>query len=241
MLFCALVREVSPILPRTLGTTTAINTVSVYEKTVDVYCTQLGAEAYVVKEMAHDAARTRAVSRLLDGVELEGKTFLDVGCGYGRDVARYLLQGADSYGCDVSPELLRMAEKLYAGLNGRLCVANVRDGLDVGAFPHSVFDIVWSCYVLVHVPREELADVLATLWSKVAAGGSLAIASKLGQGEIIMSNLGNAMPRVMVHYNVDDVVNILTGMGAQIALKYASEEWALPTGAGYFMVRAVKA
>lgn len=82
-----------------------------FRKTVASYQSLEGAEAFVAKERQFMDDRNARVWTLLNDFDLASRRALDVGCGFGRDVAEFRRRGAEGYGCDISPPLLAMAER----------------------------------------------------------------------------------------------------------------------------------
>lgn len=107
------------------------------------------------------------VARLLDGLDLAGKSVLDIGCGAGGvDVALVANHGAGYVtGVDVEDTVLaharRTAEK--AGLANRIGVAKVAPG--PLPFAPASFDVVFSKDSIVHIPDKHalMRDVFRVL------------------------------------------------------------------------------
>lgn len=191
-------------------------TEDVFANTVEVYATEEGAAAYVAKESAFETARNVSVYAAFDGMNLQGLRMLDVGCGYGRDVAEFRRRGAEAYGCDVSGPLLAKAQA-DVGPYFQLHDLRSREPLPFGG----PFDIVWCCFVLVHIPRTELAAVLAKMWGALKPGGTLMILTKSGAGEKIVENMGKA--RIMVYYSAEEIAAELEEKGG--CMEVATENY----------------
>lgn len=88
----------------------------------------------------------RKINIILDNAGVrEGSRVLDVACGTGVLIPDYIRRGADVTGIDISPEMIKLAERKYAGTGVRfICgdieTADVGQGFDAivvyNAFPH---------------------------------------------------------------------------------------------------------
>lgn len=205
-----------------------------FARTVETYCSLSGAAAYVGKEMKHAAARRGTVYLPLEGLELDGWRVLDVGCGFGRDVAEFRRRGAVAFGCDVSDVLLGKARSDYGEGFAKY---DVRGG---GALPfHGGFDLIWCCAVFVHVPRAELDAVIGRMWEGLKPGGRMVMTTKEGQGEKVVDNLGAGLERMMVYYSPGELVNAVRRLGGDMEAMSDSNV-VLPTGDALMWVRARK-
>jgi len=196
-----------------------------FEMTVESYCDPRGAQGFINKETPLHEVRTAQAFGLLKGLDVKGMRILDVGCGYGRDVGKFRQMGAEAWGCDVSPALLEKARENYGNW---FAVDDIRAE---GDFPwKGPFDLVWCCSVLVHVPRVEVLKVLERMWSVIKPGGWLALWAKVGEGERVMTNLGEGLPRVMVYYQMEEILGPLKQWGGEIVVAEDKPAEALPTG-----------
>jgi cyclopropane fatty-acyl-phospholipid synthase-like methyltransferase len=105
------------------------------------------------------AARLRRNSRVLD-----------VGCGSGEPIDRYLLdRGFAVTGIDISSAQVALARSANPD-----SVVEVRDMLDLRPGEYSV-DAIVSFYTIFHAPRETHAGLFATLRSFLPVGGLLLV------------------------------------------------------------------
>lgn len=110
----------------------------------------------------------------LELVPLGGRV-LDAGCGSGRDAMAFLEAGLQVDAFDASPRMARMASELT--------------GIDVQTLRFQefsasrVFDGIWACASLLHVPAAELPDTIARLAAALRGGGVLYASFKEGEGE----------------------------------------------------------
>lgn len=113
-------------------------------------------------------------SRFLDGLAT-GAHVLDAGCGSGRDAKAFAACGYKVSAFDASPALAQMASA-HSGLD-----VQVRRFADVDEV--AVFDAIWCCASLLHVPASEMRQTLASLWRALRPAGRLYVSFKHGQGQ----------------------------------------------------------
>lgn len=100
---------------------------------------------------------------------------LDAGSGSGRDALAFLERGYDIDAFDASPSLCALSTKL-TGIRAR--VMRFQDfAADV------LYDGIWACASLLHVPAGELRDALRRLTNALKPGGALYMSFKYGSGE----------------------------------------------------------
>ena len=99
-----------------------------------------------------------------------GASVLDVGCGAGVPVARYLVErGFAVTGLDVSQVQVALAREHVPGAS-----FDVRDMRQIQPGAYTV-DAVVSFYAIFHTPREQHADILRTLATCLVPGGFLPV------------------------------------------------------------------
>ena len=106
-----------------------------------------------------------------------GGRVLDVGCGSGRDARAFAQQGFRVTAFDASPELAQLAAR-YTGLPVVVADVLALDGpatLDLP--PDTLFDGIWACASLLHVPEARQARAWACLWPLLRPGGRLVYAT----------------------------------------------------------------
>lgn len=129
------------------------------------------AATYAARERRPPAARLDAFMRQLPS----GAAVLDLGCGGGHDSVAMLESGLDVTACDGSAELARAAE---ARIGRKVEIVRFQE-IDW----HDRFDGIWAEASLLHVPRAELADVLARIRRALRPGGILHASFKAGETE----------------------------------------------------------
>jgi SAM-dependent methyltransferase len=139
------------------------------EETLQFY--RGNAEAYAGREITSRKARLTAfLARLPPGASI-----LELGCGAGGDTAEMLARGFDVRATDGSPEMTAVASKRL----GRTVATLLFQELD----EVEAYDGVWANACLLHVPRPELADVLARIWRALKPAGYFFASYKEGDAD----------------------------------------------------------
>jgi ubiquinone/menaquinone biosynthesis C-methylase UbiE len=118
--------------------------------------------------MPFDRAMTDAFASLISG------PVLDVGCGPGHRTAYLQGLGLDSFGIDLSPEMISVARQKYPDL--RFSVGSMLD-LDL---PDASVGGVLSSYSIIHLPPSEVPVALAEFYRVLAPGGYVLVAFHVG-------------------------------------------------------------
>jgi SAM-dependent methyltransferase len=139
------------------------------EETLQFY--RGNAEAYAGREITSRQARLTAFLAQLP----PGATILELGCGAGGDTAEMLARGFDVRPTDGSPEMAAVASK-HLGRTVETLLFHDLDAVEA-------YDAVWANACLLHVPRAELADVLARIWRALKAEGVFYASYKEGDGD----------------------------------------------------------
>ncbi len=129
------------------------------------------AQAYAGREITSRQVRLNRFLVLLS----PGATILELGCGSGGDTAEMLARGFDVSPTDGSPEMAEVASRRL----GRPVATLLFHDLD----KVEAYDGVWANACLLHVPRPELAQVLARIWRALKPGGTFYASFKTGAAE----------------------------------------------------------
>ena len=109
----------------------------------------------------------------------QGGSVLDLGCGSGEPIARYLIeQGRQVVGVDVSPDLIDLCRARFPGQEW--ITADMR-GLNLGRR----FDGLIAWHSLIHLPPEAQPATLAVFARHLRPGGALLFTSGSEHGETI--------------------------------------------------------
>ena len=129
------------------------------EETLQFY--RGNAEAYARRTFTSRQARLMAFLAQLP----PGASILELGCGAGGDTAEMLARGFDVRPTDGAPEMADVASK-HLGRTVETLLFHDLDEVEA-------YDGVWANACLLHVPRDELADVLGLIWRALETGGHL--------------------------------------------------------------------
>jgi 2-polyprenyl-3-methyl-5-hydroxy-6-metoxy-1,4-benzoquinol methylase len=139
------------------------------EETLQFY--RGNAEAYAKRTFTSRQARLIAFLALLP----PGASILELGCGAGGDTEEMLARGFDVHPTDGSPEMAAVASK-HLGRTVRTLLFHDLDAVET-------YDAVWANACLLHVPRPELADVLARIWRALKPEGVFYASYKEGDDD----------------------------------------------------------
>ena len=151
----------------------------VYEDTVDVDMSEI-MEAFL---------------KLLE----EGDTILDLGCGSGRDYLTMYEMGFDVTPLDASEEMCKLAE-IHTGLDVLQMFYEDMEFEDV-------FDGIWACGALVHVPKNEMPEILGRIHDALCSRGVLYMSVRKGEFE------GFRGERYFTDYTMDSLISMISKTG----------------------------
>lgn len=104
-----------------------------------------------------------------------GASILDFGCGSGRDTKAFLELGYRVDAVDGSSELCRMASE-YSGISVKQMLFQDLSAVDM-------YDGIWACSSILHLPKRELTDVLQKISTALKSEGVLYTSFKYGEFE----------------------------------------------------------
>ena len=136
------------------------------EETLQFYRSH--AEAYAGREITSRHARMTAFLAQVP----PGAVILELGCGAGGDTAEMLARGVDVRPTDGSPELAAVASKRL-GRSVETLLFHELDAVDA-------YDGIWANACLLHVPRDDLANILSLIWRALKPGGAFFASYKEG-------------------------------------------------------------
>ena len=139
------------------------------EETLQFY--RDNAEAYAGREITSRQARLMAFLALLP----PGAAILELGCGAGGDTAEMLARGFNVLPTDGSPEMVDVAS---GRLGRRVETLLFHDLEEIEAYAG-----VWANACLLHVPRPELAGVLARIRRALKPAGFFFASYKTGDAD----------------------------------------------------------
>ena len=139
------------------------------EKTLQFYSSH--AQAYAAREITSRQARLTAFLAQLE----PSATILELGCGAGADTAAMLARGFDVRPTDGSAEMAAVASQRLGRTVGTLLFHDLDEV--------EAYDGVWANACLLHVPREQLANVLALIRRALRPGGWFYASYKAGDAD----------------------------------------------------------
>ena len=142
-------------------------------KAVEVY--NKIAKAYAMK-FNQPSEHIDEFINLLDGQ----RKVLDVGCGAGIDASYLCEKGCDVIGIDLSIRMLEIARRNVNG--AKFKVADMRN-LN---FQASSFDGVFMAYSLIHMPKQEVKNVLSKAHRLLKRKGVMYVAVQTGKSKEII-------------------------------------------------------
>ena len=101
-----------------------------------------------------------------------GSRILDLGCGSGRDTRYFLEKGYQVDATDGSAEICRLASE-YTGIPVKQMLFSELDAV-------SEYDGIWACASILHLPEEELRDVMHRIGTALKEGGIFYTSFKYG-------------------------------------------------------------
>jgi SAM-dependent methyltransferase len=129
------------------------------------------AEAYAKREITSRHQRLTKFLALLP----KDAAILELGCGAGGDSAEMLARGYDVTPTDGSPEMAEVASRRLGRPVGTLLFGDL-DAVEA-------YDGIWANACLLHVPRDQLANVLALIHRALKPGGAFYASYKAGDGD----------------------------------------------------------
>lgn len=97
---------------------------------------------------------------------------LDFGCGSGRDTKAFLNQGYHVEATDGSAELCKLATQ-YTGITVRHMLFQELSAVDQ-------YDGIWACSSILHLPLDELSDVMCKMSVALKSNGIIYTSFKYG-------------------------------------------------------------
>ena len=134
---------------------------------------------------------------------------LDVGCGTGIPVAKYLIaNGIEVVGIDLSKEMISVAGKNVPEAEF------IQMNMTELGFRERSFDAVLSCYAIFHVPREKHAAIFRSFDSVLMPQGTMLISVGATEWEEVEDYYGVDM--FWSHYEPAKSESLITDAGFKI-------------------------
>lgn len=175
------------------------------------------AEAYT-EAFGHDLEALPVDRAMLEHLAVRTATngvVLDLGCGPAPAAGHLSELGAEAVGADLSTAMLRQARGRLPSLP--LVQADMRQL----PFRGEAFDGAVAYYCIQHVARSELPGVLEEVRRVLDSGGSVLVATHLGQGEVVVEDfLGHRVePFGGTLFGRDELAALLEAAGFYIEVE----------------------
>jgi tellurite methyltransferase len=163
--------------------------------------------------------------QLLRGRIRPGMRVLDTGCGSGRNLVYFLIEGYDVFGVDSDANAIEYTRRLAASLAPALPADNFRrEAIEEMSFPDAFADLVLSSAVL-HFARcdDHFEAMLRATWRVLKPGGLLfcRLASSMGMEHQVQYVAGRRfrLPDGSERYLVDEalLLRFTAELGGQMA------------------------
>lgn len=133
--------------------------------------------------------------RFLPFIQKEG-SILDLGCGSGRDSYYFKQKGYQIVAVDGSKELAKYASKLL----GQPVINQLFHEINF----NNQFDGIWACASLLHIPHNQMLDILTKMKKSLKSEGIIYISVKEGQGCLVEGE------RFFQYYSTEQLENTIT-------------------------------
>lgn len=152
---------------------------------------------------------TPAINRFLKYVPISG-SILDAGCGSGRDIKTFLELGYDVTAFDASVEMVKLATEYTKHSIESLSFADMTF--------EDVFDGIWCCASLVHIPSTDLPRILNNFVRALRGGGIWFLSFMYGDWEDFRGE------RFFLHQTEDSLSAYLQKAGDLTILEWKVEK-----------------
>lgn len=158
-------------------------------------------------ELTHKPLDRELLIRFASEVRDRGLVY-DLGCGPGQTTALLHAHGVQVRGLDLSPAILREANRLHPGIEFEW-----GDLLELACPDESLIGVV-GFYAIVHFSPDDLQRAIEQVKRVLRPGGWLLLAFHIGEGSIhIEEFLGRTVTIDFVFFHPDVVVKALTQLG----------------------------
>ena len=150
------------------------------------------------------------------------RRILDVGCGPGTNVARFL--GADYVGVDINPRYLAIARARYPG---QFVEADIGSA-DLSSL--GTFDTILVNSFLHHVPDEAVERILAQLERRLSADGRAHLLELVRPPQMSLARMMARLDRGRYARLLDDWLRLFKGHLAPVSIEpytYAGGLWSM--------------
>ena len=139
-----------------------------------------------------------------------GSAILDAGCGSGRDSVAFKHLGYHVTAMDASPEICKEAEKVLR----QKVICKTFEELD----DENVYDGIWACASLLHVPKERMSEVMCRLKRALKNDGVLYASFKYGKEEKIVNG------RLFSNYDQRSLRTLMDETGFEVLKLFVTKD-----------------
>jgi 2-polyprenyl-3-methyl-5-hydroxy-6-metoxy-1,4-benzoquinol methylase len=140
-----------------------------------------------------------------------GSTFLDVGCGHGVEAACWARAGYRVVAIDSSPAMIALAKQTVSNVTFHECGWEAIDCLE------EKFDVIWCSYVLLHLPKTVVRNVVALTSAALNHSGSVMLATSIAEATQqvnapiagLVGQSGSELKVPAVHWNLDELRGLI--------------------------------
>lgn len=173
-------------------------TISYYDKNAEEFC-----------KNSIDADMSFCRNKFLKYLSA-GASILDAGCGSGRDSIAFKQLGYRVTAMDASPKICQEAEKVLE----QKVICKTFEELD----DENVYDGIWACASLLHVPKESMGDVLYRLRRALKDGGVLYASFKYGENEKVVNE------RLFNYYSEQSLSALMRKNGFEVLEVFVTQD-----------------
>ena len=139
-----------------------------------------------------------------------GASILDAGCGSGRDSIAFKQLGYHVTAMDASPEICKEAEKVL----GQKVICKSFEEID----DENMYNGIWACASLLHVPKESMGEVLYRLKRVLKDNGILYASFKYGKEEKIVN------ARLFSYYDEQSLKKLMVENGFEVLELFVTQD-----------------
>lgn len=148
-----------------------------------------------------------------------GASVLDIGCGTGELLEYYSDNGFVSAGIDVAEEMIRISKEKVPSAGVRNLSLYNMDKMG------EKFDAISATFVLVHVPKEKINEVVEKVYERLNDGGVFFAQFTTSLQEGLQDEpLDNSCKYYAVNYSNDEICSVLENHGFSVLDNITDEE-----------------
>jgi len=178
------------------------------------------AEEYLRKYRSSSDAdkNTKKYLKKLVGLLARGSKILDLGCGAGIPVAKFLSQFYKVVGVDISTRQIELAKKNVPK------AVFIRKDITKVSFPPGSFDAVVSFYTIIHIPREQHKEILKKIYKMLKPGGYFLGTMGVEELREIIEEDWLGEPMYWSHFGKEENIKMFKKVGFDILIAKVEKE-----------------